>query len=471
MKKKVLLLIGCLLIIIIAVLGIIFYPKYLAKKDISVLNNEIKEVNNYFKNNNINLDEINELLNEDVTSNLSDLETSIEKYLKDLLDNYKEIKDLIKDKISINDINKDTKKNITEKKEQLNKVKDKLKEIIDKKKEYLSNVDYTDLYQELTDDIDFKYDDIVNEKNKEFDENIKVLDFLNNNKDWKIEEEKLVFNKRNSFESYKKLLNETFSYELVNDKTGPIISANDITITKGTKININDKVKCSDQVDGNVSCKIEGSYDTNKVGTYNIKITATDFVGNKSNKTIKLIVKDKSTNTTTNNSNKPYYIEVIRNQNVVIVYGLDSNNKYTKIVKVFTCSVGKSNTQTPVGTFKTSDKAKWGWLVGNLYGQYYTRIVGSILFHSVPYTKKAKNTLEWDEYNKLGSAASKGCVRLSVRDVKWIYDNCPRGTTVKIYDGKLPSGVSKPSTIKIDGSSPNRGWDPTDSDQNNPWKK
>ena len=26
----------------------------------------------------------------------------------------------------------------------------------------------------------------------------------------------------------------------------------------------------------------------------------------------------------------PYYIEVLRNQNVVIIYGLDSNNNYTQ---------------------------------------------------------------------------------------------------------------------------------------------
>ena len=60
---------------------------------------------------------------------------------------------------------------------------------------------------------------------------------------------------------------------------------------------------------------------------------------------------------------------------------------------------------------------------------------------------------------------------MAVRDVKWIYDNIASGTTVKIYDGSLPSGVSKPSAIKIPSDSPNRGWDPTDPDPNNPWKK
>ena len=42
---------------------------------------------------------------------------------------------------------------------------------------------------------------------------------------------------------------------------------------------------------------------------------------------------------------------------------------------------------------------------------------------------------------------------------------------VKIYDGELPTGVSKPTAIKIDGNSSFRGWDPTDPDPNNPYHK
>ena len=60
---------------------------------------------------------------------------------------------------------------------------------------------------------------------------------------------------------------------------------------------------------------------------------------------------------------------------------------------------------------------------------------------------------------------------MTVQDVKWIFDNCPVGTTVKIYDGNLPAGVTKPTAQKIDGNSPNKGWDPTDPDSANPWKK
>ena len=309
------------------------------------------------------------------------------------------------------------------------------------------------------------YDDKINDFNEKINSNISKLEYLKkNSKTWNKDNNKIIFNKRVNYNEYKKISNDD-NYELIKDKTGPTIKAKDLTIIKGTKINIKDKISCEDAVDGKTECKINGNFDINKVGKYNIKITSVDQSNNKSSKTIKLTVKEKNIN------KKPYYIEVIRNHNVVIVYGLDSNGEYKKVVKVFTCSVGKSNTHTPVGTYKTKDKAKWGWLVGNLYGQYYTRIVGSILFHSVPYTKKAKNTLEWDEYNKLGTAASKGCIRLTVHDVKWIYDNCPRGTTVKIYDGSLPKGVSKPSTIKISENSPNKGWDPTDPDKLNPWKR
>ena len=60
---------------------------------------------------------------------------------------------------------------------------------------------------------------------------------------------------------------------------------------------------------------------------------------------------------------------------------------------------------------------------------------------------------------------------MTVKDVKWIYDNCPVGTKVKIYDGNIPSGITKPAVPKIPADSPNKGWDPTDPDKNNPWKK
>ncbi|MDE5830861.1 MAG: L,D-transpeptidase [Clostridia bacterium] len=107
---------------------------------------------------------------------------------------------------------------------------------------------------------------------------------------------------------------------------------------------------------------------------------------------------------------------------------------------------------------------------GDVYGQYASRITGSILFHSVPYVYQDKSTLEWWEYDKLGQTASLGCVRLTVEDAKWIYSNCIAGTKVEFYASSNPGPLGKPTAKKISEDEDVRNWDPTDPDSNNPWK-
>lgn len=165
---------------------------------------------------------------------------------------------------------------------------------------------------------------------------------------------------------------------------------------------------------------------------------------------------------------RPYYIRVNRQENVVTVYGLDETGHYAIPVKAMVCSVGLNN-NTVVGTFTTSDRYAWHMLVGNVYGQYSYRIYQSFMFHSVPYFSENKGDIETLEYNKLGEAASLGCVRLALKDCKWIYDNCPRGTLVTIYDDDNPGPLGKPIPETIDVNSPYAGWDPTDPDPENPW--
>lgn len=164
----------------------------------------------------------------------------------------------------------------------------------------------------------------------------------------------------------------------------------------------------------------------------------------------------------------PYLLKVNRTQNLVIAYSKDQNGEYTVPAKAMVCSVGLSGA-TPTGTYNTLNKYVWRELMGKVYGQYATRITGSILFHSVQYSSQNKSTLKCNEYNKLGSSASHGCVRMTVADAKWIYDNCPIGTTVVIYDSNAPEPLAKPSAQKIDPTSPICGWDPTDPDPNNPY--
>lgn len=164
----------------------------------------------------------------------------------------------------------------------------------------------------------------------------------------------------------------------------------------------------------------------------------------------------------------PYFIRVNRSANCVTVYSQDENGEYTVPIKAMVCSVGLNNT-TPLGEGVISDKYEWRLLFGDVYGQYAVRFDGHIMFHSVPYTTTSKDALKDGEYNLLGQPASKGCIRLSVADAKWIYDNCRKGTKVEVYDSIDPGPLGKPEPIYIDPYNFFKGWDPTDPDPSNPW--
>ncbi len=429
------------------------------------------------------LDDVNNLFVDKVSEENQVLEDNIKLYLNNLskelirIDSLNKSDELYKiyslDNIKNNlkdlkyDTYLETIDNIRSNLSDLNNNEIYLKGLNDKQKEYFGKlssanvIDYGDYLDKLA--------NIYNSININND----LLKILNDNSKKYSISDKIIFNNRKVYNSYQEVMDkiennyifEKVPFALIDDKKGPVITASNASVTVNTTYDLASKISCVDEVDDKVDCKINGTYDTKKIGSYKVKITAKDTSDNESSKEITITVKAKSTV-----KKKPYYIEVIRNQNIVIVYGLDENNEYNKVVKVFVCSVGLGN-NTPTGTFSTTAGKRWGWLKGGVYGQYSTRIVGSILFHSVPYFTKNAGDLEWEEYNKLGTKASAGCVRMNVRDVKWIYDNCPVGTKVKIYDGDIPKGITKPTAQKIPANSPNKGWDPTDPDPKNPWNK
>ncbi len=183
-------------------------------------------------------------------------------------------------------------------------------------------------------------------------------------------------------------------------------------------------------------------------------------------------VEEKKITNNINNTNNtaPYYIKVNYGAQVVNIYSKDAQGNYTVPVKSMVCSTGSATPKSGV----YSIPARWQWLglQGDVYGQYCTQITGNILFHSVPYLRRGdKSSLEYWEYDKLGTYASLGCIRLTVRDAKWIYDNCARGTKVEFYSSSDSGPLGKPSAMKI-SSYPDylRNWDPTDPSQDNPWK-
>ena len=160
-----------------------------------------------------------------------------------------------------------------------------------------------------------------------------------------------------------------------------------------------------------------------------------------------------------------YLIKINKQQNCVTIYEKDTDGEYTVPVKAMICSTGSA---TPLGTYNTKIKYRWKLLLDDVWGQYSTRIVGGVLFHSVWYYKKDPSTLSATQYNKLGTTCSHGCVRLTVEDAKWIYDNCPIGTTVVVYNDKDPGPLGKPTAQKLKAGT---GWDPTDPDVNNPFNQ
>ena len=168
-----------------------------------------------------------------------------------------------------------------------------------------------------------------------------------------------------------------------------------------------------------------------------------------------------------------YYIKVNYQANVVTVYSNNDGNLTP--IRAMICSTGEYT--PPCGKYPNTvyklpgNRWEWGALQGNVYGHYVTKIVGNILFHSVPYTASNPGALEYWEYDKLGTSASAGCVRLRIEDSKWIYDNMPAGTVVEFYADSNPGPLGKPGVQKISDNEQCRNWDPTDPHPENPWKK
>ena len=154
-----------------------------------------------------------------------------------------------------------------------------------------------------------------------------------------------------------------------------------------------------------------------------------------------------------------YYIHVNRKKCKIVVFAKDGKNGFTIPVKAMTCSVGTKEHATPTGTFYTRSKARWAELMLKSYGQYCTRIVGEVLFHSTPGNFQSIYNVIPSVYNKLGSPASHGCIRLTVGDAKWIYDNCKVKTKVTINDKSDGCKFDKPKTAKLKAG---QNYDPTD---------
>ena len=130
----------------------------------------------------------------------------------------------------------------------------------------------------------------------------------------------------------------------------------------------------------------------------------------------------------------PYKLGISLDEQRVYVFQWDGSG-YNDQIKKFKCSTGMDGYATPSGTYQAGGRItvdEWYYFKDyNCYAKYAYRIVGGILFHSVLYNSSKQGPTN-SSVRALGRKASHGCVRLAVDDAKWIYDNCPEGTTVVI---------------------------------------
>jgi len=126
-----------------------------------------------------------------------------------------------------------------------------------------------------------------------------------------------------------------------------------------------------------------------------------------------------------------YLLIVDTERQVVSAYGWEDGD-YTRLEREMVCSTGLDDTPTPAGTYKsTGPVARWCYFpTYGCWAQYAFRIKGGVLFHSVLYEQAKESTLIAGSVKKLGRKSSHGCVRLSVEDARWIFENCTPGTTV-----------------------------------------
>lgn len=87
-----------------------------------------------------------------------------------------------------------------------------------------------------------------------------------------------------------------YNYEInVVDREAPLIwLGKSYNVTRGSEDNLIDKIMCGDNYDNNPECVIEGDYNLDNIGSYNLVFKATDSSGNVSKKKFILNVNEAS---------------------------------------------------------------------------------------------------------------------------------------------------------------------------------
>ncbi|MEE3392568.1 MAG: L,D-transpeptidase [Lachnospiraceae bacterium] len=177
------------------------------------------------------------------------------------------------------------------------------------------------------------------------------------------------------------------------------------------------------------------------------------------------------------NMSNHFVFEVNRAAATVTAYAYDSNTgSYDIPVRAFRVSVGRDTWSkgtvadtdedtsfTPLGTYATGQRYSCKPMVepddSICYARWATHVCGNVYFHSIAVGADSHYALSPSDFNRLGGPASAGCMRMMVRDAKWIYDYASSGCQVKISFGSAsaPGPLGKPAGITSEVN-----YDPTD---------
>ena len=165
-----------------------------------------------------------------------------------------------------------------------------------------------------------------------------------------------------------------------------------------------------------------------------------------------------------------YFLYLEKGSFTLTIYKIDENGEYTEVVGQYRVSHGGN--RTPVGNYVITSRERWhGFSHGeNGYAQYAVMYNPAsdpsgwtgLYLHGPMYGSENPNHL-WPRYydgeKAIGGENTQGCLRMNVIAAKFIYENCPKGTKLKIVNGN-PLGTTSPKVPSRQG----KYHDPTDPD-------
>lgn len=118
------------------------------------------------------------------------------------------------------------------------------------------------------------------------------------------------------------------------------------------------------------------------------------------------------------------WVDILRQQ--VNIFKKKNENGHWERIRSVACATGHNTSPTTRGTFQISERGEWFYSERLESGaMYWMRFNDTYLLHTVAMDRN-RNVID----GVLGERRSKGCVRMSIEDTKWIYDTVPDGSTV-----------------------------------------